>query len=58
MTKEQIGSEIQSIINGLAQLQVQLTYAGPENLPDYLDEIADEVHNLSHRLTQTTTTNK
>ena len=52
MTREQIQSEIQSIINGLAQLQVMTTYTEPTNFPDYLDEIADEVKQLAKRLTQ------
>ena len=50
MTREQIQIEIQSIINGLAQLQVMSTYTESTNFPDYLDEIADEVRILSNRL--------
>ena len=48
MTQEQIQIEIQSIINGLAQLQVMSTES--TNFPDYLDEIADEVRILSNHL--------
>ena len=48
MTREQIQIEIQSIINGLSQLQVMATYTElPDYFPDYLDEIVDEVRNLS-----------
>jgi len=50
MTQEQIQIEIQGIIDGLAQLQVMSTYTAPEHLPDYLAEIADEVHTLANRL--------
>ena len=50
MTQEQIQIEIQSIINGLAQLQVMSTYTESTNFPDYLDEIADEVRILSNHL--------
>ena len=50
MTREQIQIEIQSIINGLAQLQVMSTYTESTNFPDYLDEIADEVRILSNHL--------
>ena len=50
MTREQIQIEIQSIINGLAQLQVMATYTESTNFPDYLDEIADEVRILSNHL--------
>ena len=50
MTQEQIRIEIQSIINGLAQLQVMSTYTESTNFPDYLDEIADEVRILSNHL--------
>jgi hypothetical protein len=52
MTSEQIQIEIQSIIDGLAQLQVMSTYTEPTNFPDYLDEIADEVRDLSRELTK------
>ena len=48
MTREQIQIEIQSIINGLSQLQVMATYTESlGDFPDYLDEIVDEVRNLS-----------
>ena len=50
MTQEQIQIEIQSIINGHAQLQVMSTYTESTNFPDYLDEIADEVRILSNHL--------
>ena len=50
MTREQIQIEIQSIINGLAQLKVMSTYTESTNLPYYLDEIADEVRILSNHL--------
>ena len=50
MTREQIQIEIQSIINGLAQLQVMSTYTESTDFPDYLDEIADEVRILSNHL--------
>ena len=50
MTQEQIQIEIQSIINGLAQLQVMSTYTESTDFPDYLDEIADEVRILSNHL--------
>ena len=60
MTPTQIQIEIQHIIDGLAQIQVMATWTlSPENLPDYLDEIADEVNALSKelRLAEHTKTN-
>jgi len=47
MTSEQIQIEIQSLIDSLSQLQVMATWTASKNLPDYLDEIADEVRDLS-----------
>ena len=55
MTREQIQIEIQSIINGLSQLQVMATYTESlGDFPDYLDEIVDEVRNLSTDLKKLT----
>ena len=55
MTREQIQIEIQSIINGLSQLQVMATYTESlSDFPDYLDEIVDEVRHLSTDLKKLT----
>ena len=55
MTREQIQIEIQSIINGLSQLQVMATYTESlGDFPDYLDEIVDEVRYLSTDLKKLT----
>ena len=55
MTREQIQIEIQSIINGLSQLQVMAAYTESlGDFPDYLDEIVDEVRNLSTDLKKLT----
>ena len=55
MTREQIQIEIQSIINGLSQLQVMATYTESlGDFPDYLDEIVDEVIHLSTDLKKLT----
>ena len=55
MTREQIQIEIQSIINGLSQLQVMATYTESlGDFPDYLDEIVDEVRHLSTDLKKLT----
>ena len=55
MTREQIQIEIQSIINGLSQLQVMAAYTESlGDFPDYLDEIVDEVRNLSTDLKRLT----
>ena len=52
MTSEQIQIEIRSIIDSLSQLHEMATWTASENLPDYLDEIADEVRDLSRELTK------
>ena len=55
MTREQIQIEIQSIINGLSQLQVMAAYTESlGDFPDYLDEIVDEVIHLSTDLKKLT----
>ena len=59
MTQGQIQIEIRSIIDSLSQLHEMATWTASENLPDYLDEIADEVRSLSKelRLAEHTKTN-
>jgi hypothetical protein len=52
MTPNLIKIKIQSIIDGLAQIQVMATWTAPENLPAYLEEIADEVKQLANRITE------
>ena len=52
MTPNQIKIAIQSLIDSLAQIQVMATWTAAENLPQYLEETADEVKQLAKRITQ------
>ena len=50
MATSQIQIKIQSLIDSLAHIKVMATWTESENLPDYLDEISDEVRDLSSQL--------